>query len=38
MKWTAKLLADGFWWNGIEVKGRWRPFFRVGRAGNCLRF
>lgn len=38
MQWIAKLLPDGYWWNGIEVKGAWRPFYRVGRAGNCLRF
>lgn len=38
MTWTAKLLADGFWWNGVEVKGLWMPFYRIGQAGNCLRF
>lgn len=38
MKWTARLLGDGFWWSGIEIKGVWRPLFRVGRAGECVRF
>jgi len=38
MKWTAKVLADGFWWSGIEISGTWRPLYRVGRVGNCLRF
>lgn len=34
----AKLLADGYWWTGLVIKDRWVPFYRVGRAGNCLRF
>ena len=26
MKWIAKLLGDGFWWTGIEVRGAGSPF------------
>lgn len=37
MKWYAKTLADGFVWLGIEVKGKWRPFYRAGRSGDCMR-
>lgn len=38
MKWTTKLLPDGYWWAGVEVRGTWKPVLRVDRAGNCLRF
>lgn len=38
MQWYAKPLGDGYYWLGIEVKGVWRPFYRSGRVGDCIRF
>lgn len=37
-KWWAKALGDGYYWLGIEVNGKWTPFYRVGRTGDCIRF
>lgn len=38
MRWSARICSDGYWWAGIEVKGEWMPFYRVGQKGHCVRF